>query len=128
MQRLKKIPSLRAHQFGLPLDYPSLQIDYDRLRTGQMGLTVEDAAKSVLTGTSSSRLTQPVYWLDKTSGNAYQEQVEYPQFKINSPDQIEQIPIDKKENQNTYLRDIADWKKTNRDAEYDRLNQQRSIK
>src|SRR5260370_3380990 len=46
---------------------------------------------------------------------------------MNSPDQIEQIPIDKKENQNTYLRDVDDWKKQNTVGEYDRLNQQRYI-
>src|SRR6267142_780460 len=127
MSELEKIPSLRDLQFGLPLEYPSLQIDYDRLRTGQMGLTVEEAAKSVLTGTSSSRLTQPVYWLDKASGNAYQVQVEYPQFSMNSPEQIEQIPVDTRKDQNTYLRDIADWKKTSTAGEYDRLNQQRYV-
>lgn len=126
-KQLERIPYMRDVQFGLPLDYPSLQIDYDRLRTGQMGLTVDQAAKSVLAGTSSSRLTQPVYWLDKTSGNAYQVQVEYPQFKMNNPEQIEQIPVDRKGDQNTYLRDIADWKKTNTVGEYDRLNQQRYI-
>ena len=126
-KQLERISYMRDVQFGLPLDYPSLQIDYDRLRTGQMGLTVDQAAKSVLAGTSSSRLTQPVYWLDKTSGNAYQVQVEYPQFKMNNPEQIEQIPVDRKGDQNTYLRDIADWKKTNTVGEYDRLNQQRYI-
>ncbi len=127
MSELKKIPQLRDLQFGLPLDYPSLQIDYDRLRTGQMGLTVDEAAKSVLAGTSSSRLTQPIYWLDKASGNAYQVQVEYPQFSMNSPEQIEQIPVDNKKAQNTYLRDIADWRKINTAGEYDRFNQQRYI-
>ncbi len=126
-KQLEKIPYMRDVQYGLPLDYPSLQIDYDRVRTGQMGLTVDQAAKSVLAGTSSSRLTQPVYWLDKTSGNAYQVQVEYPQFRMNSPEQVEQIPVDSKGDQNIYLRDIADWKKTNTVGEYDRINQQRYI-
>jgi multidrug efflux pump subunit AcrB len=125
--QLEKISYLRDVQLGLPLDYPGLQIDYDRPRTGQMGLTIDQAAKSVLAGTSSSRLTQPVYWLDKTSGNAYQVQVEYPQFKMNSPEQIEEIPVDNKEGKNIYLRDISDWKKTNTVGEYDRLNQQRYI-
>jgi multidrug efflux pump subunit AcrB len=104
-----------------------LQIDYNRVRAGQMGLDVDQASKSVSTGTLSSRFTQPVYWLDKTSGNAYQVQVEYPQFKMNSPEQIEQIPIDNKNEQSIYLRDIADWKKVNTIGEYDRLNQQRYI-
>ncbi len=126
-KQLEKISYLRDVQYGLPLDYPSLQINYDRARAGQMGVSVEQAAKSVLAGTSSSRLTQPIYWLDKAAGNAYQVQVEYPQFRMNSPDQIEQIPIDGKGDQNIYLRDIADWKKMNTVGEYDRLNQQRYI-
>jgi CzcA family heavy metal efflux pump len=126
-KQLEKISYLRDVQYGLPLDYPSLQINYDRVRAGQMGVSVEQAAKSVLAGTSSSRLTQPIYWLDKAAGNAYQVQVEYPQFRMNSPDQIEQIPIDGKGDQNIYLRDVADWKKMNTVGEYDRLNQQRYI-
>ncbi|MBX2916776.1 MAG: efflux RND transporter permease subunit [Cyclobacteriaceae bacterium] len=126
-KQLEKISYLRDVQYGLPLDYPSLQINYDRVRAGQMGVSVEQAAKSVLAGTSSSRLTQPIYWLDKAAGNAYQVQVEYPQFRMNSADQIEQIPIDGKRDQNIYLRDVADWKKMNTVGEYDRLNQQRYI-
>lgn len=126
-KQLEKISYLRDVQYGLPLDYPSLQINYDRVRAGQMGISVEQAAKSVLAGTSSSRLTQPIYWLDKAAGNAYQVQVEYPQFRMNSPDQIEQIPIDGKGDQSIYLRDVADWKKMNTVGEYDRLNQQRYI-
>lgn len=126
-KQLEKISYLRDVQYGLPLDYPSLQINYDRVRAGQMGISLEQAAKSVLAGTSSSRLTQPIYWLDKAAGNAYQVQVEYPQFRMNSPEQIEQIPIDGKGDQNIYLRDVADWKKMNTVGEYDRLNQQRYI-
>jgi multidrug efflux pump subunit AcrB len=130
-ERIKKemtrLQYLRDVQFGLPLDYPTLQINYDRVRSGQLGLTVEQASKSVLAGTSSSRFTQPVYWLDKASGNAYQVQVEYPQFRMNSLEQIEQIPIDNRNEQNLYLADVAEWKKTNSVGEYDRLNQQRYI-
>lgn len=127
MDELKKVPYLRDVQFGLPLDYPSLQINYDRTRSGQLGLTIEDASKSVVAGTSSSRFTQPVFWLDKSSGHAYQVQVEYPQYRINSPEQIEQIPVDNRNNQNIYLRDVADWSNVNTIGEYDRLNQQRYI-
>ncbi|HEX4850381.1 MAG TPA: efflux RND transporter permease subunit, partial [Puia sp.] len=124
---LKKIPYMRDIQLGIPLDYPSLQINYDRIRSGQMGITVDDAAKSILPGTSSSRLTTPVYWLDNASGNAYQVQVEYPQFKMNSPEQLDEIPVSSNNGKTIYLRDVADWKKLNTIGEYDRLNQQRYI-
>ena len=126
-QSLNTISYLRDVQIAQPLDYPTIQINYDRIRTGQMGLTVAQAGRSVLAGTSSSRLTEPVYWLDNASGNAYQVQVEYPQFTMSSPEQIEQIPVGKAGSEAIYLRDIADWKKESSIGEYDRINQQRFI-
>lgn len=124
---LNNISYLRDVQIAQPLDYPTIQINYDRIRTGQMGLTVDQAGKSITEGTSSSRLTQPVYWLDKAAGNAYQVQVEYPQLAMNSPEQIDQIPVGKSDGNTVYLRDIADMKKGNSIGEYDRINQQRFI-
>jgi len=127
IQNLHSIEYLRDIQIAQPLDYPTIQINYDRIRTGQSGLSVSTAGKSVLEGTSSSRLTEPVYWLDNSSGNSYQVQVEYPQLSMNSPEQIEQVPVGKTGGQMLFLRDIADWKKGTTIGEYDRLNQQRFI-
>lgn len=126
-QSLGSVSYLRDFQLAQPLDYPTMLINYDRVRLGQMGLSVDQAGRSVVEGTSSSRFTQPVYWLDKTAGNAYQVQVEYPQFVMNNPEQINQIPIGKSGENMVYLRDIADWKTTNTIGEYDRINQQRFI-
>lgn len=124
---LGSISYLRDLQLAQPLDYPTMQIDYDRVRLGQMGLTVDQAGRSVAEGTSSSRYTQPVYWQDKASGNAYQVQVEYPQFIMNSPEHINQIPVGKVGGNTIYLRDVADWKSSHSIGEYDRINQQRFI-
>lgn len=124
---LTGIPYLRDVQIAQPLDYPTINISYDRIREGQMGLTVDQAGRSVVAGTSSSRLTQLNYWLDKQSGNAYQVQVEYPQFVMNSPEQVEQIPVGKVNDNTVYLRDVAVWSKGNSIGEYDRINQQRFI-
>jgi len=127
MRSLTNISYLRDIQIAQPLDYPTIEINYDRIRSGQMNVTVDQAGRSVVEGTSSSRLTQLVYWLDKTSGNAYQVQVEYPQFVMNSPEQVEQIPVGKSGDQPIYLRDIAEWKRGTSIGEYDRINQQRFI-
>ena len=54
-------------------------------------------------------------------------QVEYPQFVMNSPGQMEQIEVGKSGGKPIFLRDIADLKKTNTIGEYDRINQQRFI-
>lgn len=126
-ENLHSLSYLRDVQIAQPFDYPTIQINYDRIRTGQSGLTVSSAGKSVLEGTSSSRFTEPVYWLDNSSGIAYQVQVEYPQLSMNSPEQIDQIPVGKAGDQTLFLRDIADWKKGTSIGEYDRMNQQRFI-
>jgi multidrug efflux pump subunit AcrB len=126
-QSLNNIAYLRDVQIAQPLDYPTIQINYDRVRTGQMNITIDQVGKSVTAGTSSSRLTQPVYWLEKASGNAYQVQVEYPQMAMNSAEQMDQIPVGTANGTPIHLRDVAELKKGNSIGEYDRLNQQRFI-
>lgn len=125
LARLKNISYLRDAQIATPLDYPGVKIEIDRVKAGQLNLTVDDIGKSMVAATSSSRFTQPNYWLDKATGTAYQVQVEYPQFIMNSTDDIEGVPVS--DDPPVYLRDVANWRMTSTPGEYDRLNQQRFI-
>jgi multidrug efflux pump subunit AcrB len=125
--RLSTINYLRDVQVATPLDYPGVQFNIDRVKAGQEGLTVDQVSKSVVAATSSSRFTQPNYWLDKNTGTAYQVQVEYPQYMMNSPDQLGVVPIVGTSGNGIYLRDIASIRKTFTPGEFDRINQQRFI-
>ena len=125
--KLKEISYLRDVQIATPLDYPGLKINIDRIKAGQMGLTVDQISKSIVAATSSSRFTQPNYWLDKNSGTAYQIQVEYPQYMMNSSDQLELVPVSGNVGNPVYLRDVASIQKITSPGEYDRINQQRFI-
>lgn len=124
-KKLQGISYLRDVQIATPLDYPSIKIDIDRVKAGQLGLTVDEISRSTVAATSSSRFTQPNYWLDKSTGTAYQVQVEYPQYQMNSTDDIELIPVST--DPQVYVRDVARWSKGFTPGEYDRLNQQRFI-
>ncbi len=124
---LLKIPYLRDIEYGAPLDYPTLQINYDRPRLGQMGLTVSDAGKAMVAATSSSRFTTPNYWLDRQTGVAYQVQVELPEYQMNSVAAIENIPVRSTGDGNIYLRDVATVTDTMSIGEYDRYNMQRFV-
>src|SRR3546814_17258268 len=77
----------------------------------------------MVTATSSSRFTTPNYWRDTASGNAYQVQVEYPQYRMNSSAEIAMIPVVNKKDKKLYMRDVAKWSRINNPGEYDRLNQ-----
>jgi len=125
LTKLKSISYLRDAQIATPLDYPGVKIEIDRVKAGQLNLSVDDIGKSMVAATSSSRFTQPNYWLDKATGTAYQVQVEYPQFVMNSTDDIEGVPVSN--DPPVYLRDVASWRMTYSPGEYDRLNQQRFI-
>jgi multidrug efflux pump subunit AcrB len=90
---LVKVSSLRDLQYAQPLDYPTLQVQIDRDRAGQFGLTAADVARSLVAATSSSRYTDLNFWRDPGSGNGFQIQVEIPQAKMASIDDIEGLPV-----------------------------------
>jgi multidrug efflux pump subunit AcrB len=84
---------LRDVQFAQPLDYPTLNINIDRERAGQFGLTMSSVARSLLMVTSSSRFVEPNYWRDPVSGNAFQIQVEIPQSLVASASDVAAMPL-----------------------------------
>lgn len=127
MEKLGAIPSLRDLQIATPLDYPAIRLDIDRVKAGQLGISSEQIARSVVTATSSSRFTAPSYWLDKATGTAYQVQVQYPEYKMNSTTQLEAVPVSGAVGNVHYLSEVASWKRTTVSGEYDRLNQQRYV-
>jgi len=127
VQKLQAIPALRDLQIATPLDYPTLSLEVDRVKAGQLGISGEQAARSISVATSSSRFTTPNYWLDKSTGTAYQVQVQYPEFRMNSTASLEAIPVSGGLGNTHYLSELATWKRTLAAGEYDRLNQQRYI-
>jgi multidrug efflux pump subunit AcrB len=90
---LVKIDALRDLQYAQPLDYPSLQIQINRDRAGQFGVTAADVGRSLVAATSSSRYTDLNFWRDPGSGNGFQIQVEIPQAKMASIEDVADLPV-----------------------------------
>jgi multidrug efflux pump subunit AcrB len=91
--QLAKLNFLRDLEFAQEYRYPTLDINIDRDRAGQFGLTMADVVHSVIPATSSSRFTDPNYWRDPNSGNAFQIQVELPANRIQSIDAVGSLPV-----------------------------------
>jgi multidrug efflux pump subunit AcrB len=91
--QLAKLEFLRDLTFAQENNFPTLDIDVDRDRAGQFGLTMADVVRSVVPATSSSRFTDPNYWRDPNSGNAFQIQVELPQNRIQSVEAVGSLPV-----------------------------------
>jgi multidrug efflux pump subunit AcrB len=108
--QVAKLPFLRDLQFAQAMNYPTLDINIDRERAGQFGLTMADVARSVVPATSSSRFTSPNYWRDPNSGNAFQIQVELPQNRMQGVDEMGSIPLMQDGRTQPQLTDIAAMK------------------
>jgi multidrug efflux pump subunit AcrB len=104
---LATLPFLRDLQIAQPLDYPAVNVNIDRERAGQYGLTMSNVARSLLTATASSRFVEPNYWRDPGSGNAFQIQVEIPQNRIASMQDLELLPVAPGSAQTATLGDVA---------------------
>jgi multidrug efflux pump subunit AcrB len=91
--QLAKLHFIRDLEFAQEYKYPTLDIDINRERAGQFGLTMADVVRSVVPATSSSRFTEPNYWRDPNSGNAFQIQVQLPQNRIQSVDELGNLPV-----------------------------------
>ncbi len=90
---MAKLSFLRDLQFAQAADFPTLDINIDRDRAGQFGLTMADVVRSVVPATSSSRFIQPNYWRDPNSGNAFQIQVQLPQNRIQNVESVGDVPV-----------------------------------
>jgi len=90
---LMKVEALRDLQYAQPLDYPSLNIQINRDRAGQFGVTAADVGRSLATATSSSRNTELNFWRDPGSGNGFQIQVEIPQAMMASIEDVADLPV-----------------------------------
>ncbi|MDB5002470.1 MAG: swrC [Mucilaginibacter sp.] len=93
LDRLKKIPYLRDVQIGQSFRYPALNINIDRARAAQLGVSLNDISRSLVASTSSSRYTEKNIWLDEKVGLGYSVQVQIPEYQMTSVNDIRQIPV-----------------------------------
>ena len=124
---LARVPTLRDLAFEQELDYPTVKVTVDRERAGVLGVTAQEVAKSVVAGTSSSRYTSANYWADPKSGIGYQVQVEIPELKMNSLEEVKNLPIARRTAQQIDLRNVASVTDSTALGEYDRYNMQRML-
>jgi multidrug efflux pump subunit AcrB len=126
-ERLSKITTLRDLQFGQSLEYPTVDVNINRERAGLMGVKVSDTTRSLVAATASSRFTAPVYWADPNSGVSYQVQVQVPQTKMTSLDELKNLPVGTKDGKASLLRNVATVSEGTMVGEYDRYNMQRLV-
>ena len=124
---LAKVGSLRDLQYGQALDYPGIQVNVNRQLAGQLGVTVEQVGRSFAAATSSSRFVAPNYWADPRTGIAFQVQVQVPQPRMTTLEDLRVVPVSGGGTAKPLLGDLARIENSTIVGEYDRVNGQRMV-
>jgi multidrug efflux pump subunit AcrB len=75
------------------VDYPSLQLDIDRVRAAELGLNEKEVVGNVITALTSDGMIAPSYWVDPKSGNDYLLTVQYPENTIHNLADLRAVPL-----------------------------------
>jgi CzcA family heavy metal efflux pump len=92
-RRVALVPGAADVHVHQEVNYPTVRVEVDRSKAGQVGLTQRDVANSLLISLSSSGQVAPNQWLNLQNGVNYQLMVQTPQFRVDSFDALLRTPI-----------------------------------
>jgi HAE1 family hydrophobic/amphiphilic exporter-1 len=92
-QKVRALPGVSDVLVPQDVDYPALQLDIDRSRAGELGLTSKEVVHNVITALTSDAMIAPSYWVDPKTGNDYFLTVQYAEGLVNSLGDLQAIPI-----------------------------------
>ena len=92
-RRIRNLRGVSEAYIPQDIDYPALQLQVDRVRAGELGLSQQEVVNNVITALTSNQMIAPSYWIDPRTGNDYFLTVQYPESDINSLFSLKGIPI-----------------------------------
>jgi multidrug efflux pump subunit AcrB len=105
------------------LDAPQINIDTDRVKVAQVGLTQEEVVKNIVTALNSSINFAPSFWIDEKNGNHYFIGAQYRENDIQSINTILDIPVTGKDQPTPVaLRTVAKFSRGTAYSEINHLN------
>jgi multidrug efflux pump subunit AcrB len=93
MEQLRKVPGLVDLRLQQPNDGPMLKVDVDRTKALQGGYTQQDVSASAINILSGSAQLNPQFYLNPKNGVNYAIVAVAPQYKIQSLEDLENIPL-----------------------------------
>jgi len=92
-QKIRQIPGAVDAHVHQRLDAPALNLQMDRTRLQQLGLSAQNVGQNVLISLSGSSQTAPAFWLNPANGVVYSVAVQAPQYNVDSLDALLNMPV-----------------------------------
>ena len=93
MKRVLAIPGAVDVHIHQQVSYPTMQVNVDRIKARQVGLTQQDVANAALISLSGSGQTAPNEWLNYLNGVNYQVVTQTPINRISTLQELARTPV-----------------------------------
>jgi multidrug efflux pump subunit AcrB len=113
-------------------DYPTLNINVDRVKAARLGLDQRSVVTNLITALTSNAMIAPSIWIEPKTGNDYFLAAQYYEDEINSLETLQNIPVSspgmaRPHEDAVLLRDVATIDNQRHPAEADHYNIQREV-
>src|SRR3984885_12351894 len=92
-EQITRIPGAADVHMHQVVNAPELRINVDRIKAGQLGLTQNNVASSLLISLSGSSQVAPSFWLNWKNGVSYNVLIQTPQYKLDSIAKLMRTPV-----------------------------------
>ena len=93
LRQMRGVPGIADVRIQQSADNPQLNIDVDRSRIAQFGLSELNVTNSVATMLAGTSQAAPTYWLDPVSGVSYPIVTQSPEYNVDSISDLQNIPV-----------------------------------
>ncbi len=92
-EKISNVPGTADVHVHQVVAQPELQLNVDRIKASQLGLTQRDITSSMLISLSGSSTVAPNFWMNWSNGVNYNIGIQTPQYRNNSLDSLLRTPI-----------------------------------
>ncbi|MFC0204684.1 efflux RND transporter permease subunit [Novosphingobium soli] len=93
MAKLARIPGLADLRLQQPARSPQLEVEVDRSRIGQYGLSERDVTTSLASSLAGTSQTAPVFFVNPDNGVSYPVVAQAPEYQVSSINALSDIPV-----------------------------------
>jgi len=93
LRQIRKIPGLVDARMQQSSNLPQLQVDADRSRIAQLGLTERDVTNALATSLAGTSQTAPNFWLNPKNGVSYNMTAQTPEYKLDTLEALQNLPV-----------------------------------
>jgi multidrug efflux pump subunit AcrB len=93
LRAMRQIPGIADVRLQQSTGTPQLDVDVDRVRADELGITEHDVTNSMVASLAGSLQVAPTFWLNHANGVSYAVVAQTPQYRMDTLAELQSLPI-----------------------------------